>query len=124
MVDCDKTGIGAALMGDRLEIDGPQAIEPALAIDEVQQAAADAADGRDLELARTNALAERLLEKVRRAADRRLRVLDPQRDRADRGAVRDVEGVGEALLLAVDDDVDVALLPARDVLGFVDRLPG
>ncbi len=35
------------------------------------------------------------------------------------GAVGDVEGMGEAFLLAVDDDVDVALAPARDVLRLV-----
>src|SRR5829696_1060814 len=50
---------------------------------------------------------------------RRRGVGDPQRDRADRRAMGDVEGMGEAFLLAVDDDVDVALAPAGDVLRLV-----
>ena len=40
-------------------------------------------------------------------------------ERADRRAVHEVEGMGEALLLAVDHEVDVALAPSRHRLGAV-----
>ena len=104
---------------DGLEIDVPEAVEPALLVDEVEQAAAQAAHRRDVELARADRLAEGLVEKLDRPRHRRRRVVHLQRDGADRRAVGDVEGMGEALLVGVDDEVDAALAPAVDRLGLV-----
>ena len=75
-------------------------VEPLFGVDEIEKAAAEAAHRRDVELARPDRLAERLVEELHGPLDRRRRVVDLQRDGADRRAVRDVEGVGEAFLLA------------------------
>ena len=62
---------------------------------------------------------ERLVEQQGRALEGLGRVLDREAERTDRRAVHQVEGMGEALLLAVDHQVDVALRPARHRLGAV-----
>src|SRR5258706_16235060 len=64
-------------------------------------------------------MAERPIEQQLRAIERRRGVVDPQRQRAHRGAMGDVEGMRETLALGVDDQVDVALLPARHRLRLV-----
>ena len=46
-------------------------------------------------------------------------VVDLEADGANRRAVSDVEGMGKAFLLGVDDQIDVALVPARDRFGLV-----
>ena len=83
-----------------------------LPVDEVKQAAANSAHRRNVELARSYRLPKRLVEQPHRALDRRGCVIDAQRHGADRSSVRDVEGMGKALGLAINDDVDLALSPA------------
>src|SRR5215213_11145098 len=120
VVEADEARLPGAWCGcDGIEVDVPDAGRSACPIDEVDEAAAEAAHRRNLELARPDPLAERLVDQLHGALDRRRGVGDPQRDRADRRAMGDVEGMGEAFLLAVDDDVDVALAPAGDVLRLV-----
>ena len=57
------------------------------------------------------------------AFERCRRVVDLQPEGAHRRAVGDVEGMREAFLLGVDDEVDVALMPARHGLGLVPAGP-
>jgi hypothetical protein len=107
-------------VGNRLEIDVPQPRQAVPLVDEIDEAAAEAAHRRDVEFARPDGLLERAVEQPDRAVDRGARVVDPQRHRANRHPVDDLEGVREALAFAIDDDVDAALPPARDRLRTVD----
>ena len=50
----------------------------------------------------------------------RASVVDPQSQGADGGSVRDVEGMREAFLVSIHDDVDVALPPAGHSLRAMD----
>ena len=114
--------LGCVLAGG-LELDVPDLAQVALGIDEVDQAAAEAAHRRDLQLAGADGLAEGLVEQLLRAVERGGGILHPQADGAHGGAVRDVVGVREAFLLGVDDDVDGALPPARHRLRLVHSGP-
>ena len=106
------------LVAGRLEIHLPdQRPSVGLRVEEIEQAAAEPAHGGDVELARADAPGETAC----RAAPSRARPSPPRHRRAapmaqTDGAVGDVEAVGEAVLVAVDDDVDVALAPQRDSL--------
>ena len=113
-----RPALAAALAG-RLEFDLPHPSELALFVDEVDETAAETAHCRDFELAGADRLAERPVEQALGTGERRRRVLDPQPDRADGGAVGDVEGVGKALLFGVHHDVDGALRPPRHRLRLV-----
>ena len=70
------------------------------------------ADRRNIHLAGPDRLLEGLVQKRRGAVHGFRRVVDPQSQGADGGAMRDVEGMGEALLVRIHDDVDVTLPPA------------
>ena len=102
-----------------IELDVPDPPQLAAGIQEIDQAAADAAHGRDVELAGADRLAERIVEQQLGAFERGGGVVDFQSERANRRAMRDIEGMREAFLLGVDDEVDAALMPARHGLRLV-----
>ncbi len=103
----------------RREFDVPDAAEFALAIDEIDEAAAEAAHRRNLEFAWADRLAERLVVHELRAIERRGRIIDLEADGADPRAMGDVEGMRKTFLLGVDHDVDRALRPSRHRLRLV-----
>ena len=113
MVDGDEAGGVGSLLARYLELDVPYPPQLALCIEEVDEAAADAAHRRDLELARPHRLTERLIEQQRRPVEGGRGIVHREADCAHRGTVRDVEGVSESFLLEIDDEVDRALQPSR-----------
>ena len=86
---------------------------------EVDKTAADPAYCRNVELAGTDGLPERLVEQQLGALEGSGCIVDLQPERANGGAVRDVEGMGKTFLFGVDDEVDAALMPPRYGFGFV-----
>ena len=88
----------------------------AVAVDEVDEAAADPLDRRDVELHRPDLAVHRLGAEPDRPVIGRRRVLDPERDRADRGPMQPGKRLGKALGLGIDDEIDPALAVERDVL--------
>ncbi len=120
MVDRHQPGAcGRGILAGGLELDLPHARQVALGIDEVEQAAAHAADRWNLQLAGADGLPEGMIEKLARPVERRGGIVDLEADGANRRAVRDVVGVREAFLLGVHHEVDAALRPSRDRLGLV-----
>ena len=115
VVDGGESGV-AARLASVVELDVPHAAERTGRIEEIDQAAAHAAHRRDVELARADGLAERRIEQQGGALEGGRCIVDGEPQRADGRAVHDVEGMGEAFLLAIDDQVDVALAPACDGL--------
>ena len=124
MVDVGQTDAGTAIArtgagvldGDEVDIvDGALAI----AVDEIDQAAADAPDRRDIQLHRPDMAVERLGAELERAGVCPGTVRDPERYGRDRRPVHPGEGLGEAAGLGVDDEVDVALAIEGDILGAV-----
>ena len=105
----------------RLELDVPDLGELAGRIEEIEQAAAHSAHGRNFELARPDLLPERRVVQLLGAVERRRRALDLQADGAHGCPVRDVVGMCEAFLFLVDDEIDCALRPARHGLRLVLR---
>src|SRR5207248_9386431 len=96
-----------------LELDLPDAAERAGRIEEIDQAAADAAHRRDVEFARPDRLAEWRIEQQGGPLERRRGVVYLEAERTHRRAMDEMEGMGEALLLAIHHEIDVALVPAR-----------
>jgi hypothetical protein len=90
-------------------------------VDQVDQAAADAANGRDVELHRPDRDVVRLGAQLQRPGVGQPGVADPERDRAGRGPVGVREALCEAPGLGVDDEVDIALAVMADRLG---AMPG
>src|SRR5688572_6484392 len=76
-------------------------------LDEIDEAAPDAFDRRDLHLFWAYRLRETSNLQALGAIERGGNVVDAEPERAHRCAVHDVVAVREALGLAVDDDVDV-----------------
>src|SRR5450755_1490220 len=80
-----------------------------IAIDQIDQRIADALDSRNVELHRPRMR----LDSPRALLDQppvgMRGVLDPERHGADRRAVYAREALGKAVLLGIDDEVDVAL---------------
>ena len=93
----------------------------AVAVDQIDQAAADPLDRRDVQLHRADLAVHRLGAEPDRPVIGRSRVLDAERDRADRRPVQPRKGLRKALGLGVQDEVDVALLVERDVFRAVPR---
>ena len=112
-----EAGVDGRLVLDRLELDVPHPPEVGALVEEVEQRAADAADRGDRELARADGAAMDGREESLGAAELGGGIAGPQAERGDRGAVGDEVGVGEALLLHVEHEVDLALRVAFDVLG-------
>ena len=86
------------------------------AIDQVERRAADALDRRQAQLHRPGRDVERLGAGLEREPIGLVRVLDAKRQAAGRRAVLGGEVRGQALRLAVDDEVDAALAIEHDVL--------
>ena len=93
----------------------------AIAVDEVDEAAADPLDRRDVQFHRPELAVHRLGAELDRAVVGRGGVLDAERDRADRGPVQARESLRKALGLGVQDEIDIALLVERDVFRAVPR---
>jgi hypothetical protein len=91
----------------------------AVAIHEVDQAAADALDGRDVQLHRPDPAVERPGAELDRALEGVARIRDPERHRAGGGTVHAAEALREAGGLGVEDEVGLALPPERHVLAAV-----
>jgi hypothetical protein len=110
MVDPDQPDPRHGFLRDqRHEIDIVDRL-PAIAVDEVDQAAADPLDRRDVELHRPELAMHRLGAEPDRPVIGRRGILDPEGDRADRRPVQPGKRLGKAFRLGVDDEVDVALL--------------
>jgi hypothetical protein len=92
-----------------------------ISVDQIERAAADAADGRDVELHRPDFIAMWLRSEVERAFVRMRCVFHADRERADRRAVDARERLREAVRLVIQDEVDVALAVEDDVFGAVPR---
>src|SRR3984893_4696583 len=102
-----------------IELDVPHLGEFAPGIDEVQKTTSKPTYRRNLEIAGSDSLSERLIQKLLSAFHSGISILHLQSDRTDRRTVRDVEGMGKTLFLAVDNDVYIALAPAGYRLGLV-----
>src|SRR5262249_12819904 len=121
MVEGDEPRLRAAVgPWRRVKVDLPMAAEVSLVVDEIEEAAAEPAHGRNVDLAGPHHLPERQVEELGGAAERHGSVIDLQRHGADGGAMGDVEGVCEPFLVAVDHEIDITLPPACYGLGFVD----
>src|SRR5229473_1615992 len=107
--------------GQILEVDVVDRAALAVTVDQVDQRIADALDRRDIELHRPDLALDAPGAKRQRPLVGEGRVLDPERDGANAGAVHARETLGEAVLLGIDDEVDVALAVERDILGAVLR---
>ena len=70
----------------------------------MHQAATDPADRRNMQFARTNVLLEKFRPEGPGAFNRRVGIIDPQPDIADRSAVHHISGMGKSLPFGVDDD--------------------
>ena len=88
----------------------------AVAIDQEDQAVADALDGRDVQLHRADLALHRLGAERLRPLQGGAGILDAKGHGADRRSVHAGEGLGEAVGLGVDDEVDLALAIERHVL--------
>ena len=88
-------------------------------VDEIDQAAADALDGRDVQLHGTRRRWPGPGAKRQRALIGPGGVGDAERHRARAGAVLAGEGLREAVGLGIDDEVETALAMQRHVLGAV-----
>ena len=108
-VETILTGIAAY----RLEIEVPVL---AGGFQKIQQAAADAADRRNFEFARPDRLLEGERLQRLRARHGPAGIIDIHSDGADPRTMRDVMRVRETIRLAIDDEFDMALRPALDIL--------
>ena len=119
MIDLPAQGVFGRGRGFGDEIHRPEVFQIALVVDEIDEAAANAPDRRDLQLTGNDRLHEGLGLQRFGALDGGLGVIDRESDSANRRAVVDVEGMGETALVLVDHHVDAALPPERDILGAV-----
>src|SRR6266849_10911166 len=115
--DAGRPRLGA---GYRYEIDVVDGVL-AIAIDEIDQAAADPLDGGDIELHRPDLAGNGAGALRKRAATGLGRVAHAKGDGADRRSVQPREGLGEAPGLGVDDEIDVALAIEGHVFGAMPR---
>ena len=104
-----------------LEVDVVDALAVFEAVDQVQRRAADAFDRRQPQLHRAGGNLDRLRAEFERAGIRLVRILDAERQRAGARPVLGGKVAGQALGLAVDDEVDVALPVQQHVLAAVAR---
>src|SRR6185436_10505837 len=95
----------------------------AIAVDQVERRAADPLDRRKMQFHRPWPRLDRLRPKFQRARIRLVRIAHPKPHAARRRSVLGGEIPGEALRLAVDDEVDLALPVERDVLRAMIRDP-
>ena len=95
--------------------------EVSIAVDEIDEALADTVDGRDVELHRAGARRNRPRAKIERAAERRLGVVDAEREGADDRALDRLHGARNVGRLRVHDDVHRALAVELDLARAVPR---
>ena len=107
-----ETALGAKRLGEG-EIVAPRGIARA---DEVDETALDPGDRRHGRFAGSDLAGVALALQRARPLERLVDRIDAERDRAHRGPMQQRERVGEALALAVDDEVDLALRIEIDVL--------
>ena len=84
--------------------------------DEVEQAAADAAHGRNGELVLADGPGERLGQHTGGMPRSAGSILDPQPQGRHRQPVQELERIREALILQIEDEIDAALPEQLDVL--------
>ena len=107
--------------GQEVEIDVIDAAALAIPVHQINQRIADALDGRNVELHRPHLVFHPPGAERQGALVGGGRILHPESDGADAGTVHAREALREALLLAVDDEVDVTLAEQRDILGAMPR---
>src|SRR5579864_2228194 len=111
--DTPGLGLGA---GDGNEIDIVDRMVT-IAIDQIDQAAADPLDRGNVEFHRADLAVHRLGAESDRALMGLGGVAHAKGDRADRGTVQPGERLGETLRFGIDDEVDIALAVERHLLG-------
>ena len=104
-----------------LEIDVVDALAVFVAVDQVQRRAANALDRRQAKLHRPGRNLDRLSALFQRQLVGFVRIGHPEGHAAGAGAVLLGEVGSVALRLCVEDEIDAALAPQRDVLGSVLR---
>src|SRR5579872_6487316 len=97
----------------RHKIDVVDRATRAVAVDEVDEAAADALDRRDVQLHRADPALDRLGAELDRPAIGQGRVGDPKRDGTNARAVKPREALRKAFRLGIDDEIDIALTIKR-----------
>ncbi len=121
MIDAQQAG-GSMRLGvdDGYEVDIVNRAL-AIAIDQVDQAAADSLDRRDVEFHGTRGDRPGFGAQIQRARECQARVGDAKRHGAGARPVSARESLRKAVVLRVDDEIDVALIVQRHVLGAVAR---
>ena len=92
---------------------------PAVAVDQIERAAADAFDGRDVQFHRPRPPRERLGAEVQRPPIGAGRVFDPERHGADAGPVGGRKRLGGAFGFRIQNEIDVTLAVLGHILGAV-----
>src|SRR5262249_47509517 len=115
MIDRFEADAGRVLTDPRQrhEIDLINGAARTIPIDEVDEAAADPLDRRDVEFHRPDTACNRFGAPFYRAVIGRRRVGDAKRDGAYAGTVKPREALRETLGLGVDDEVDIPLAVER-----------
>ena len=103
----------------RVEIDVPDAAQLARRIDEIEEAAAEPAHRRNFQFAGADRLPEGHVAQPLGAVEGPGGVVHLEADGAHGRAMRDLIGVGKAVRIGVEDEVDGALRPARHRLRLV-----
>src|SRR5690606_7850764 len=116
-----RVAFGAVLV-DEVDVIDVQVL--AVAVDEVDQRMADAADGRDVELHYSRANVDRLRAALDRERVSLGRVAHPEPHSASRGAMFGGEIGGRAPRLVIGNEVDAALAPELHGLASVTCDPG
>ena len=93
----------------------------AVAIDQIDQAAADALDRRDIEFHGTGGDRPGFRAQIQGARIGQARIGDAKRHGAGAGPVSARKPLCKAVVFRVDDEIDVALIVQRHVLGTVAR---
>ena len=104
---------------DEIEVDVIDRRALTKPVDQVQRRTANALDCRQTQLHRARGDFNRLRAQLQRTVVGFLRILDPKRHTAHRRAVLSREVGGDAVGLAVEDEIDLTLTIERHVLGAV-----
>ncbi len=104
---------------DELEVDVVDALAVFVAVDQVQRRATDATDRRQAQFHGTGGHVHRLRPQFQRSGVGLVRIPDAEGQGAGAGTVLGREVAGQALGLAVHDEVDIALPVQQHVLAAV-----